>query len=99
MAEVRLSAAARADLVDVRRYSLAHFGGAAADRYFRGFKRVFILLADRPLIGAAQPEFGPAVRRFTQGSHRIFYRLDGETVRVMRILHHARRVDTATLAT
>ncbi len=98
MAEVRLSAAARADLVDIRRYSLAQFGGPAADRYFLGFKRLFALLADRPSIGAVEPEFGPAVRRLTQGSHRIFYRLDGDMVRVMRILHHARRVDPETLA-
>lgn len=99
MAEVRLSAAARADLVEIRRHSLAHFGGAAADRYFRGFKRVFNLLADRPLVGVGHPEFGPAVRRFSHESHRIFYRVDGETVRVMRILHHARRVDATTLDT
>ncbi|TPG10392.1 type II toxin-antitoxin system RelE/ParE family toxin [Sphingomonas oligophenolica] len=97
MAEVRLSAAARADLADIRRYSLAHFSGTAADRYLLGFKHLFALLADKPSIGAVQPEFGPAVRRFTQGSHRIFYRLDGITVRIMRILHHARRVDPETL--
>ena len=93
MAEVRLTAEARADLADIRRYSLAQFGGIAADRYFRGFTRVFALLGGRPHAGVSQPQFGPAVRSFTHVRHRIFYRIDGDVVRVMRILHHARNVD------
>jgi toxin ParE1/3/4 len=97
MAEVRLSAAARADLVEIRRYSLERFGAAAADRYFLEFNRVFTLLANQPLAGVAQPELGPTVRRFTQGSHRVLYRVEVDAVRVIRVLHHARRIDPSMI--
>lgn len=45
MADLRLTAAARADLVEIRRYSIVEFGGNVADIYFRGFKDAFALCA------------------------------------------------------
>jgi toxin ParE1/3/4 len=89
VAELDLSAAARADLVDIRIFSLEPFGPEVADRYFRGFAAAFALLADHPLAGAARPEIGNRIRCFTHRKHRIFYVVDAHVVLIVRILHHA----------
>ncbi len=90
MARLRLTAAARADLVQIRTYSLQEFGPEVADVYFRGFNQAFTLLRERPYAGVARPELGESVRCLTQRRHRLFYRLEDDLVLIIRILHHAR---------
>ena len=90
MNKLRLSAAARADLVEIRKFSVGEFGRDVADAYFRGFNQAFALLRDRPFAGAARPEAGAAIRCLTHRRHRIFYRIDGDLVLIIRVIHHAR---------
>lgn len=90
MAEVFPSLAARADLLEIREYSIEQFGGDVADNYFLGFDEAFDLLADHPLIGAARPELGKGIRCLVHQRHRIFYYLEGDVVLIVRIVHHAR---------
>lgn len=90
MARLRLSAAARRDLAEVRRYGIREFGGDAADSYFRGFKKSFALLRERPFAGASEPDLRDAIRSLTYKRHRIFYRVEDDVIEVLRVLHHAR---------
>ncbi len=87
---VKLSAAARADLVDIRKFSNDQFSAIIANSYFMGFDEVFDLLRRHPRAGAAKPEFGKDIRCIVHRKHRIFYQFDGEVVLILRIIHHAR---------
>jgi toxin ParE1/3/4 len=90
MAELDLSPAARADLVEIRKFSIEQFGAPVADAYFLGFGEAFALLRSHPLAGQAQPTLGRDIRCFTHRKHRIFYRVEAELVLIVRIIHHAR---------
>jgi toxin ParE1/3/4 len=89
MAELDLSPVARADLLDIRVYSVDKFGGEVADGYFLGFDAAFALLRDHPMTGVARSELGAGIRCLIHRRHRIFYYLDGDTVVIVRIVHHA----------
>ena len=97
MTRLRLSAAARTDLFEIRLNGIEQFGGSAADAYFRRFREVFQLLREHPQAGALQPDLGTGVRCFTHRRHRIFYRLTGSHVKILRILHHARNLSASDL--
>lgn len=95
MTKVFPSLAARTDLLEIREYSIEQFGGDVADTYFLGFDEAFDLLASHPLIGPARPELGKGIRCLVHRRHRIFYSFDGETVLIVRIVHHAMDVRVA----
>ena len=88
--KVRLSPAAEADLIDIDTYGDEQFGREIADAYTRRIYQVFDLLRQHPLAGQEEADLGAGVRRFTQRNHRIFYRIDGDLVLILRIIHHAR---------
>jgi toxin ParE1/3/4 len=90
MLELKLTSAARLDLVGIRKYSVAEFGGDIADVYFNGFNHAFAQLQEHPLIGVIQKDFDRGLRCLTHRRHRIFYRVDDDAIIVLRILHHAR---------
>lgn len=90
MAELDLSPAVRADLVEIRHFSLEQFGPDVADRYYRGFAEAFNLLANHPFAGSEKQGIGKGVRCLMYRKHRIFYVVEGNTVLIVRIIHHAR---------
>lgn len=89
MADVRLRQAADADLAAILEYSVVTFGEAVAEDYLRSFERAFDLLRRHPEAGALRLDITPPVRCLPHRSHRIFYDIEGETVWVVRVLHHA----------
>jgi toxin ParE1/3/4 len=89
MTELDLSPAARVDLVDIRKYSIEQFSATVADAYFLGFDEAFSLLRRHPLAGEAKPDLGRDIRCIVHRKHRIFYRYDGDTVLIIRVIHHA----------
>lgn len=89
MAEVRLRAAAYADLAAILDYSVEQWGEEIGEAYLASFGEAFDLLARHPLAGALRAEITPPIRCLPHRSHRIFYDVDGETVWIVRVLHHA----------
>ena len=92
MPKLRTAPAAREDIREIKAYSRAAFGPHAVTAYLGGLRAIFDLLEGRPLAGGAEPDLGINVRSFGYRSHRIYYRLDGDDLLVIRILHHARDV-------
>ena len=88
--EVKISSAARADLVEIRKYSNEQFSAEVADNYFTGFDDVFDLLRRHPGAGTAKPEFGKNIRCTVHRKHQIYYQFSREVVLIIRIIHHAR---------
>ncbi len=89
MAEVRLRAAADADLAEIFDYSVTTFGPAVAEKYLRSFDEAFDLLRRHPSAGALRLDIVPPIRCLPHRSHRIFYDIDGATIWIVRVLHHA----------
>lgn len=52
-------------------------------------------LTTQPGIGAPRPELGAGVRMLPHGRYLIFYRANGDVVRIARVLHSARDLETA----
>jgi toxin ParE1/3/4 len=87
--EVVTRPAAQVDLEEIDLYGIVEFGAAVAERYMSGFFDAFDRLARYPEIGPIYPGIRPAIRFLTYREHHIFYDYDGETVVIVRILHHA----------
>ena len=89
LAEVEFSNASVADLSAIDEYSLVQFGEEIGEVYMHGFDKAFALLRDHPNAGGATPEYGKAYRCLVHRKHRIFYAVNNDVVRIIRILHHA----------
>lgn len=95
MAELELTPAARDDLSEIDSHGAAEFGKHAADRYARGLRRAFDQLARFPHSAPARPDFGEGIRCRAYRSHLILHLVEGNSVLVVRILHHSRDVSQA----
>lgn len=83
---------ARDDLRQIWLY-VAERNETAADRLIDRFERTLQMLARHPLIGEAVPQFRPDLRRFTVGQYVLYYQPIQNGVRVVRVLHGARKMD------
>ena len=90
MAELHFLNAADSDLDDIDDFSIAHFGDDVAETYIRGFEAAFQRLSEFPNVGRLEPDVGQGIRCLSHRLHRIYFAIDGSTVIVIRILHHAR---------
>ena len=95
VAEVRLSAAERADFEDIREYGVEQFGETVAERHLVGLREALALLAEHPRVGPARPEFRQDIRSLPHRPHRILDTVAGDVVSVLRIVHQARDVPAA----
>jgi toxin ParE1/3/4 len=95
MASLELTPLALLDLEEVDHDGARDFGERAADAYATGLRRAFDLLELYPLSSPARPDFGAGVRSRVYRAHRILYTFDGDTILVVRILHHSRDVSRA----
>jgi len=78
---------AETDLSDIWHYGADTWGIEQADRYADGFFALFNLLADFPEIARERIEFTPPVRIHPSGVHLVIYRVEGEGIEIIRILH------------
>lgn len=92
MANVRLTAAALADLGEIDEYGVTNFGSELADAYSRGFGSVFARLRRYPRSGPSAPELGDGVRTIRYRQHRLYYVIENGDVEVLRVFHVARDV-------
>ncbi|MFI5457089.1 MAG: type II toxin-antitoxin system RelE/ParE family toxin [Isosphaerales bacterium] len=89
MAEVRRSPQAETDL-EMILIDLNQKYRAAAERYAAAFDEKSQTLARFPEIGRLRPEIAPNVRSTLVHPYVVFYRLEGEVVQIIRILHGKR---------
>jgi len=79
--------AARADLADIWRAGVANWGTERADHYADGLFALFDLLIEFPELAPERPEFTSPVRIHPIGAHLVIYRLVGQGVEIIRVLH------------
>ena len=89
-----LTAAARKDIMDIGRFTTGKWGKRQRDKYLKQLDDAFKLLARQPEIGRDADDIKPGYKKFSQGSHIIFYRAGTESkIVVVRILHNSMDVD------
>jgi toxin ParE1/3/4 len=71
-------------------FSLAEWGLTQADRYIADMEARFRAIAENPKIGQACDQIRKGHYRIASGSHFIFYRVDKEQIRIVRVLHRRR---------
>lgn len=89
MVEIVLHQEANFDIEAIYRFSEKRFGSQVADDYHDGLLEAVLRLEDFPELGREVAGILPPVRALSYRSHAIYYRFDGTTVTVVRILHHA----------
>jgi toxin ParE1/3/4 len=85
-----ISDAARADIRAAHAFSVTHWGKPRADEYILEIRARMKLLASGSLTGVAAEHVGPGLRRQNAGSHAIWFRIEGDRLRVVRVLHQSR---------
>jgi toxin ParE1/3/4 len=85
-----IKATARAELAQIYDYSVAEFGREVAEVYLEGLRVTVDRLLEFPFMGAIYPDVKPEVRVMLHRSHRVFYRIEGEMILIVRILHKMR---------
>jgi toxin ParE1/3/4 len=80
------------DLSDIWHYGADNWGIEQADHYVDGLFALFDLLADFPEMARERSEFTPPVRIHSSGTHLVIYRVEGQGVEIIRILHAYRNL-------
>ena len=89
-----VTAAARKDIIDIGRFSAEKWGKRQRNKYLKELDDAFRLLARQPEIGRDAKDIKPGYKKYTQGSHIIFYREGSESkIVVIRILHNSMDVN------
>ena len=86
--------AARRDLLNIRDYGVANWGEEAADHYLRLINDRLQMLLDNPQIAPEYVGRAGAFRKLKAGAHLVFYRVEGDAIRVFRVVHGAADVDS-----
>jgi toxin ParE1/3/4 len=87
VASYRLTPRARQELREIWRYTRRTWSERQAERYASLLLDAIERLADAPELGRPADDIRPGYRKHRLGSHLIFYRVTGEAVEVVRILH------------
>ena len=82
-----LAPAARADLESIWLYTAERWSPDQADRYHNLLIDGIASLLRNPYRGLAADRIRRGYRRLNSRSHAIFYRISGDTIEVIRILH------------
>ena len=85
-----IKATARAELAQIYNYSVAEFGPTVAETYLTGLRNAVERLLEFPFMGTIYPDVIPEIRVILYRSHRVFYRIEGDKVLIVRILHKMR---------
>jgi len=94
MKRLVLAPKARADLLDIDAY-IAERNPLAAERLIERLIQAMTSLAAMPKMGRTCEDLGlPAVRRFVVEKHHIFYVVDRQGIKVVRVIHGRRDVPT-----
>ena len=90
--KVEITPSAACDLDDIGD-RIAQRNPKRAATYVREIRDKALLLVDFPHSGAPRPAWGADVRVAIHGNYLIVYRVRGEVVQVLRVVHGARDLE------
>ena len=83
------SRVARQDLIDIWSF-VAGDSESAADRLLDRIDAACLSLVDNPWRGAARDDMRAGLRHFVVGAYLVLYRIEGDEVQIIRIVHGRR---------
>lgn len=86
MASYSLSFAAEEDIRRLYRFGIETFGLSQADQYYDELFERFERIAASPRLYSAVDHIRPGYRRSVYGVHSIYYVIEEDGVRIMRLL-------------
>ncbi len=90
----QLTVAARKDMIEIGRFTTEKWSVRQRNKYLKQLDDAFHLLARQPEIGKPADDVKSGYRKFSQGSHVIFYREGSDSkIVVVRILHGSMDVE------
>ena len=88
MPNFKISAKAKNDLIAIAKNTEKRWGREQRRTYLKSLDNAFHSIAKRPSIGKSCDFIKVGYRRYPQGSHVIFYRLNNQAViEIIRVLH------------
>ncbi len=88
MMRLEISVLASRDLYEIHSVGLGRYGPAPADAYLAKLFSTFEHIAQWPFAARERLSVRPSIRLFRRDAHNILYRVEGETVLILRVLHH-----------
>lgn len=85
-----IAVSARTDLVEIQLFGVKTWGRGQADKYRDLIRDRMKVLARGEMTGTSTDDIASGLRRQVVGSHAIWFRLDGERLVVLRVLHQSR---------
>lgn len=83
-----ISPATQNDLRNIYQFGLRRWGKLQSVSYLNNLKTRLWTLIQQPHIGIERPDLQPGIRSFpTSTSHMVFYRIQGQSIQVIRVLH------------
>jgi toxin ParE1/3/4 len=87
---LRINAEAREDIRDILQYTLQTWGRTQRDKYEALILDAMQRLREYPAIGEERDDLGRPYRRLIVAQHVIYYRIEENAVRVIRVVHSRR---------
>lgn len=84
---LRFTAEARRDLRSILRYTLRTWGERQRDVYAEQLTDALRELTRFPDLGRPHDEIAPGLRALPIGQHIAYYRVEAQTVSIVRLLH------------
>ena len=75
------------DLSDIWNYGADNWGIEQADHYADGLFALFDPLSNFPQMARERDEFSRLVRIHPSGMHLVIFRVEGQVIEIIRILH------------
>lgn len=94
MLPVILTAQAEEDLIAIWQW-IASGSPEAADRVLDAIERRWQHHARHPHSGIARDDIAPGIRHLTTGQYLTLYRVEGDSVTIIRVLHGRRHLPSA----
>jgi len=91
MARVLYTATARADIAGIAEY-IGRDNPRAAGSVIAAIRKTCASLGERPALGRLRPDLAENLRSFPVGSYVVFYRISGDTIDIISVLHGARDI-------
>jgi len=82
-----VSAPARRDVRDILQFTLVTWGEEKSDEYSRKLTSAIQHLVEHPEMGTARPDLFKGARILVVEHHVVFYRVEPDRVRIVRVLH------------
>lgn len=81
------------DLIDIWTW-IATDSPASADRVLDAIEARWRQLARHPFSGMARDDIAPGIRHLVVGQYLTLYRIEDDAIRIVRVLHGRRRMDS-----